>query len=178
MPDSDLPPNVLKRGQRVAVFPYPYASGATLGHHGMLVGVIRSSIYLNLHTPDAWQYRVLVGNCEILARGGDILPIGLPEELPNGFPDEESSSLTDLFAVRFEAAEPPNHETFRGTITLNDRLWGCFRFRKSVQRGPTYQFRLPTEHSPSSIAVLDYVVPDIEVLDREYVVSAIREIVG
>jgi hypothetical protein len=65
----------LKPGQRVAVFPWEAASGATIGYYGTVIGPLED-VLRETHRPLlAWRYRVFVKGDESLVDALQILPV-------------------------------------------------------------------------------------------------------
>jgi hypothetical protein len=71
--------HVLKPGQRVAVFPFAAASGATIGYYGTVIFAHPDSVRQNPHWPNSWLYRVTTGAGSLDVRGCDVLPLGSVE---------------------------------------------------------------------------------------------------
>ena len=172
MPDHLSQSTPLAPGQRVAVFPFDEASGATLGYYGDIIAVSYESMETFPRSPEWWNYLVYVPAVrhEMVVRARDIVAFGQtarPERAQN------------VLEVRFDAPAEQDPEELRGVYRHRGGAWGRFEFRKQPQAHPTYQLRMSI-WSPTEIrdGVLTYEVPMSHQLDCRYVLATIAEIMG
>jgi hypothetical protein len=164
--------HVLQPGQRVAVFPYDAASGATIGHYGTVIHAHADSVRQNPHWPNAWRYRVSTSAGPMDVEGCDILPLGSVETSflrKNSWPEYE---------LCFQSPLSTDNDEIQGFCRIAGRYIGYFKFRKEAQRIPSYRLSLLATRESGMPWAIKYRVPADCRLDRPYVLCALAEILG
>ena len=146
-------------GQRCLVFPYPDASGATLGWYGEIIsGHCRVG------------YRVLWEGREIFVRPRDLLGI-----------DEFAGPTTEESAyvwLHLDSAPSDDQWEISGHYAAQCRDWALFRFAKYDGLTPRYEFRLPGRPVSTTVPVLEYQVPSAWRLDLPFVLRIFKRLIG
>ena len=160
LPSYDEP---LVPGQRVVVFPYPDASGATLGWYGSVVSG-RFPI----------GYRVLFNGREIFVPAGDLLAT---KEV-----DDQVAKRFGTVWLRCDRHPGPDQDEIRGYYRREPREWAAFRFCKQTICLPHWEFHLPVRvrHvvTDATAPALHYEVPCAWRLDLPLVIRVFKRLLG
>lgn len=156
LPSYDAP---LVPGQRVVVFRYPDASGATLGWYGSVV----SGRY-------PVGYRVLVGGREMFFRPEDMLAF---DEV-----DETLSQDVRTVWIHLRGQPGDDQDEIRGHYCCYRGDWAEFRFVKHNRVIPRWELRLPARPAAHGAPALHYDVPCAWRLDLPLVMRCIKRILG
>lgn len=156
----------------VVVFKESPESGATLGYYGTITRVLNSSVVRHPEQPDWWIYRVFLPHFN---RHFDIPARQL---IATANVDPTEPSRDPVCELQFDSRPNADNDEIHGAYRLPSRDWDFFDFRKSDQSAPTYQLSMPLELPRKRASKLSYQIPSTEVLDRDYVLRAIGEIIG
>ena len=168
---------VLKTLQRALYFPEDLASGATIGYHCTVVECLHASSQLNPTRPDLWLYRVFVPYLKkyVVVPSRDLF--GLADIDPDFF-ERVSGEYCRAYEIRFDGPLESDNTVVRGAFRLQGRQWEPFHFRKRDLPYSSYELARPVRHGNTEEGALSYGVPQTEVLDRSYVLTALTEIMG
>ncbi|HUE74626.1 MAG TPA: hypothetical protein VMP01_27410 [Pirellulaceae bacterium] len=146
-------------GQRVIVFPYPDASGATLGWYGSVV----SGRY-------PMGYRVLADGREIFVRPEDMLAF---DEV-----DEQLSEEVRTVWIYLRGEPGDDQDEIRGHYCRYGGDWAEFQFAKHARVIPRWELRLPARLAADVSPSLHYDVPCAWRLDLPLVMRVVKRILG
>lgn len=168
---------ILKTLQRALYFPEDLASGATIGYHCTVVECLHASSQLNPTRPDLWLYRVFVPSLQkyVVVPSRDLF--GLAETDPDFF-ERVSGEYCRTCEIRFDGPLEFDNAVVSGAFRLWGRQWESFHFRKRDLPYSSYELTRPVRQGNTKEGSLSYGVPQTEVLDRSYVLSALIEIIG
>lgn len=156
LPSYDSP---LVPGQRVIVFPYPNASGGTLGWYGSVI----SGSY-------PFGYRVLADGRDMFFPPEDVLAF---DEV-----DEELSEAVRTVWIHLRGQPGDDQDEIRGHYCRYGRDWAEFRFVKHDRVIPRWELRLAARPAADAAPSLYYHVPCAWRLDLPLVMRVIKRMLG
>jgi hypothetical protein len=132
---------------------------------------VTSSVLQNPLQPAEWVYRVFFPHFD---RAFDLHP---HEFFATGTLDP-TVVFPSCCEIQFDTKPANENDQILGAYRLATRDWNHFTFRKSDQVRATYRLNLPVTPRGARPSVLYYNVPRNDVLNRDYVLRAIAEIIG
>lgn len=144
-------------------------SGSTIGYHGTVIRVIDRSVLSNPDTPANWSYRVFIpvleAQFEIVA--SKIISTGKMDDV---------GTIEHLFRdIQFDFA---SSEESQGAFRLDDNDWLNFHFKKHDASYDECTMSMPMNAGfPVALRIYCRVRREA-ILDREYVLRAIKKALG
>jgi hypothetical protein len=162
-------------GQHVIVCLDDPESGGTLGYYGTIVRILGKSKTQFPDQPYLWHYRVSVPylNRRISVPGQMLLATGILEPFEGD--DLDGKIIFDIGPHRDN--EDRDNDEISGSYRLPSSGVTYFLFRKSLGPVATYQLQMqiPPDRPES---ILTYHVPQNANLNTDYVLRAIRDLLG
>lgn len=158
-------------GQRVLVLGDDPQSGATLGHYGTIIRILGRLKSGFPDDPEFWSYRVWVPilNRRLNVHAGQLLALGSQ--------DREDLIKELQGKIIFDAPLSQDNREISGCYQLPAHGIPYYRFQKRDIPVAIYQLEMQNHlHQPES--TLTYDVPEHVNLDAEYVIRAVREVLG
>ncbi len=144
-------------------------SGSTIGYHGTVIRIIDSSVLENPDTPDCWSYRVYIPaiEAEFAIEGKKIIPTAELDDI---------ATLGRTFKnLQFDFS---SGEESHGAFRLNDDEWLHFHFKKHDANYDEHTISMAMNAEHPVTRRLNYRVRRESILDREYVLNAIKNIIA
>lgn len=161
-----------KPGQIVAVFTDDAASGATLGYFGTVIELNRQSVVARPERWHDWKYVVYIPqlNANYLIRAGHLIPTNQVQSIDRIGPASE---------LQFDREPNADNRVVSGRYRIGGRAtWNRFQFVKTDDAFPSFQISMPVSLEADGASKLVYLVPEVEVLDRRYVIHGLKQICG
>ena len=158
-------------GQHVLICLDDPESGGTLGYYGTIVRVLGKSKAQFPDQPHLWEYRVSVfGRKEKINVSGQML-------LATGIVDSAEFEQNLEGKITFDARPGSDNVELSGSYRLPSRGATYFVFRKTDTPVATYKLEMQLDtNRPESILLYD--VPRNVTLNADYVLTAIRALLG
>ena len=166
---------LLQPRQKAIYFPEDYVSGATIGYHCTILGLVTASSESNPSRPDLWIYRVALAN----SPGYLEVPAGClfgSNEFDSAETKDDTEQKTPACEIRFANELLRDNEEICGIVRLEGRDWESFVFEKWELPYRSYEFSRPIQSGMTKVGTLTYRVPSSQLLDRYCVLSALTEI--
>lgn len=165
-------------GRRAIVFPFPEASGATLGYHCTILRGPQEHSRDGCGPEDSVYTVFVPATNRYLHVAAHDLFVPSQADLPEGTEFQEFQETELACEIRFDDAIADDNMVISGNFRRARHAWERFCFFKVNQPHISYELSLPVKGSYVGAGVLSFCVPAKARLDRTYVLTALGDIIG